>query len=330
MTRPFVLLVLSAAVLAGCAPDGPYSAHGTVEIREMDVSPVVPARIASVRVDEGDSVRAGDTIAVLTVSTLPADIAGREARLASAQAQLRDLERGARAPELERARADLRAATAEAARTADDARRIQALFEAGAVSRREWDAVRTAAEMAAARRDAARDALDLLVEGTRPDRIRAARAEVEAARAALEGSRATAGDLVLTAPASGRVLGRHADPGETVAAGTPIATIGLARQAWVRVFVHADRLPHIAVGDTVRITVPGATDGLRGRVASIADRAEFTPRAALTEEERADQLFGVRVDVLDDTGIAKAGMPASVAFPRVPVGDAGGADGGGS
>jgi HlyD family secretion protein len=49
-----------------------------------------------------------------------------------------------------------------------------------------------------------------------------------------------------------------------------------------------------------------------GRVAAIKPKAEFTPRVALTEEERADLLFGVKVELSDTTGLLRPGLPATV------------------
>jgi HlyD family secretion protein len=309
------LLAVALPLAAACdrSADDELSAHGTVEIRELDVSASMASRVVQVLVDEGDSVSTGDTLAVLSQPTLSPDIAAREARLTTAQAYLRDLEAGARAPELERARAELRAATAEAERTARDHERMRALAEAGAVSRQELDAAATLAATAASRRDAAADALALLEAGSRPEAIRAARGEVANARAALEGARATAADLVLTSPASGVVMGRHADPGEMLAAGRPVVTIGQTTEPWVRVYVAAEVLPELAVGQAVVVTVPGLPRDVPGRITAINDRAEFTPRVALTEDERADQMFGVKIEVRGEPSL-KPGMPATVRF----------------
>jgi HlyD family secretion protein len=52
-----------------------------------------------------------------------------------------------------------------------------------------------------------------------------------------------------------------------------------------------------------------------GRVVASRDRAEFTPRVALTEEERADLVFGVKVAIADTTGALRAGLPVTVTFP---------------
>lgn len=294
---------------------GDISATGTLEVVEVDVAPAVAARLSRVAVEEGDAVRAGDTIATFVQPAMGADIDQRRARLASAEAQWRDLERGARAPEILRAKDDLAAASAEAARTALVLERQSALGAAGAVSAQTVDNARTAASVAASRRDAARQALALLLDGARPERIRAARAEVEAARAALDALRATAADLVLLAPVAGVVLGRHAEPGELLTAGMPVATLGDLTHPWVRVYVNGLLLPRIRVGGRATAVLDGEP-GTRfpGKVVAITDRAEFTPRVALTEEERADLMFGVKVALDDSTGALKPGLPVTVTF----------------
>jgi HlyD family secretion protein len=307
--------VLFLLALSGCdRPDGTY-ASGTIEFTQTDVAGAVPARVERVLVEEGAIVRAGDTLAILTQTGLPQDIQQRRSRLAAAESELADLERGARPAELERARADLRSAMSEADRTAADSVRLARLLAAGGISQSDFDASANAARVAAARRDAAREALELLEAGARPDRIAAARAAVATARAQLAMGQAAAGDLVLVAPVDGQVMARHAEPGEVIAAGVPVMSLGDARHAWVRVYVTPPVFASIRVGDVVPLTI----DGLEGqtfqaRVTALATAAEFTPRVALTEKERADLLFGVKLELSDTTGRLKAGLPATAHF----------------
>jgi len=326
-TPPHAIALGLAVVFAaaGCLPDASsqLSAEGTVELTEVDVAPFLSGRVVRVMVDEGAVVRRGDTLVVLSQSTLPADLEQRRARASSAEARLRDLQAGARPAELDRAHADLRAITAEAERAERDRARLEALVNAGAISRAQYDAAATVARSAAARRDEASEAVRLLQQGARAGQVAAARAEVEAARGAVAAGKATEHDLVLVAPIDGTVLGRYVEPGEIVGAGQVAVTLGDARHPWVRVYLPAPAVPFVKVGQAARVTVQGLGDRFApARVASVATRAEFTPRVALTEKERADLLFGVKLDIQDTTGTFKPGLPATVTIDTTPSGRA--------
>lgn len=325
----FAMLSTAAALLsvgASCGGGGAgVEAVGTVEMTETDIAASVPARVVRVYHEEGDTVRRGDTLVTLTQSTLGADIDQRRARLSGAAADLADLEAGARPAERERAQADLRSAETEAERTRRDAERFRALAGAGHISQAQLESADAAAKVAANRLDAAREALRLLDEGARPDRIRAARAAVANAKAQLAMAEATAADLVLTAPEDGIVIGRYAEPGEVLPASIPALSLGRPSGLWVRVFVAAPQLAKLSVGHRAIVRVSGA-DGaaVSGRIVAIATSAEFTPRVALTEKERADLLFGVKVELSDSSTAIKAGLPVTVTFPETRTGGRGG------
>ena len=312
---PLSTLALVAIAFGACSRDESMgvTADGTVELTQIDVAPFVSGRVARVVVEEGAVVHRGDTLVVLAQSALPADLDQRRARVSAAEARLRELQAGARRSEIERAQAELRAATAEADRFERDRARLEPLEAQGMISRSQYDAAVTAARVAAGRRDAAGEAVQLLRQGARPEQIAAARADLENARATLAVGNATATDLVLTAPADATVLGRYVEPGEVISAGQVAVTLGDAMHPWVRVYLSAPVVPFVRVGQPARVTVEGLGDrSARARVSAIATEAEFTPRVALTEKERADLLFGVKLDILDTTGTFKAGLPATV------------------
>ena len=318
MKRPTLGIAATLSLslsLAACsrATGDTIEATGTLEVVEVDVAPTVPARVARVLVDEGALVKAGDTLAVLSIATLPADLAQREARAAAATATLAELEHGARAPELLRAEADLAGAEAEASRAAKDAERLRPLAASQMVSAQSYDAARSLAQTTAARRDAVRQSLALLREGTRAERMRAARADAAGARASVEGARATARDLVLVAPVAGTITSRAAQPGEVIGTGQPALTISETNRQTVRVFVGQGALSRLKIGQTVRAVLDAYPDRtFTGKIVAISPKAEFTPRVALTETERADLLFAVKAEFSDSTGMLKAGIPVTV------------------
>jgi HlyD family secretion protein len=309
--------ILSTVLLGACGGgDDGARATGTLEMVEVDLAPMQPARVLEMRVREGDTVRAGQVLAVLEQAATEAQVPQTESRVSSAQARLRDLQAGPRAAEIARAQAELRARQAEADRAARELQRIRALEEAGAISRQALDNARAAASLADAQRDAARESVRVLRDGARSEQVEAARAEVSGAEAALQAARRTAGELTLVAPADGVVITRIAEPGEVLGAGQPALTLGDPRRPWTRVYVAPAALALLRTGQTLTATLDGHPGrAFRGRVVSINPRAEFTPRVALTEDEREDLLFGVRVEFDDSTGMLKAGLPLTVLLP---------------
>lgn len=311
--RKCLPLVVLAALACNRDTGDSIEATGTLEVVDVSVSPTIPARVTRVLVREGQAVKAGDTLALLTQPTLSADERQRAARARASKATLDELERGARSEEIRRAESEVAAATAEAERAAKDAERLKGLAERQVVSQQQYDAARALAASTTAKRDAAAANLALLREGTRAERIRAARAEADGAEAAVEMARAMERDLVLLAPVAGLVATRNVEPGEVVTAGTPVITIAETRRQTVRVFVSQAAVSRVNPGQAVEGLLDAYHDRqFAGRVASIATKAEFTPRVALTEKERNDLLFAVKVEFADTTGYLKAGLPITV------------------
>jgi HlyD family secretion protein len=87
---------------------------------------------------------------------------------------------------------------------------------------------------------------------------------------------------------------------------------------WIRVYVASPKLPRVRLGAPADVFVQGVTRPYSGHVIEIATRAEFTPRAALTEEEQANLVFGVKVALDPTAGALKPGLPADVLIRATP------------
>ncbi len=308
-----------ALALCGAACGGDETSitvAGTIEIREVNLAPLVDGRLARLVADEGDSVRTGDTVAVLTQPGLEERIAEAIARHRSAVAHVRDLAAGARRQELERARAGLESALADSARAALDASRITRLYDSTAASAADRDAAAAAATTSAARARQAREDLALLEAGPREQTLLAARRDAEAARAYIASLTALRDELTLTAPQPGVILLRLAEVGEVIGAGTPVLTLGVVGDPWIRAFVGQDVIGRVRRGTDVRIAIDSYPDTtFAGVIAEIDPDAAFIPRAALTERERADLVFGIKVRIDDAQGRLKPGMPVDLIIP---------------
>ena len=150
---------------------------------ELDVASQVGGRVARLEVNEGDSVRWGDTLAVLDRGEISADVEAQRALAERAIAQLQDLRSGPRPQEVQAARAELEAASAQAQLADSELKRVTRLYEGNVASARDLDRARADRDAALARRQAAEEQLRLLLAGSRRAQITAAQKAAEAARA---------------------------------------------------------------------------------------------------------------------------------------------------
>ncbi len=289
-------------------------ASGTVEATEATLGFQMAGRITWIGVREGASVKAGDEVARLDREELQARQRAAEAAVAGAKALLSELERGSRPGEVAEGRAALRAAEEGQADAQRDLERARRLFEGGAISQEMLDKAETAARMAEAAGDQARERVRMLEEGPRRERITAQRAAVAQAEAALAQVGAALANAVVTVPFPGIVTLRHREPGETVSPGLPVLTVMDPEDRWVRIYVREDRIGAVAIGQGATITADTYPErSYRGEVVFISNRAEFTPRNVQTAEERVRLVYAVKVRVVGDPDHdLKPGIPADV------------------
>ncbi|MBW7935185.1 MAG: efflux RND transporter periplasmic adaptor subunit [Gemmatimonadaceae bacterium] len=296
--------------------DGQLSASGTVEATEAALGFQAAGRIAAIRVNEGDRVKAGDTLAMLDRTELSAREAQSLAQVGAAQAALSELERGARSEELAQAREADSAAAVRLADAQRDLARVQRLFTGGAASQEALDKARLGADVARSQREQAAQQLRLVQTGPRAERITAQRAVVASAQAMARQVAAQLANAVLIAPFDGVVTVRQRQPGEIVAPGSPVVTVANFGDRWVRIYVSETRLGAVSLGLLATITTDTYRDRhYAGAVSYIASEAEFTPRNVQTTEERVKLVYAVKVRITGDTALAlKPGMPADVSL----------------
>jgi HlyD family secretion protein len=245
---------------------------GTVEAKVVvNVSSKVTGRVVSVLVDQGDTIRAGQTLVRLDAAQSTADVDRGEANVRAAEAQLRDLLAGPRQQEIEQLRARLASVSATRTLAEHDLQRSQELSTKQLISAQDLDRSRQVYDVATAAERDARHGLDLALENwARKDQIDAARAQLLAAQSALVLSRANLAETVIVSPLDGYVVSRELEAGGIVNPGIPIFKIADPRTAWATVYVDARDTAGLNIGDRVEITfrsLPGRA--FQGRVARI-------------------------------------------------------------
>jgi HlyD family secretion protein len=355
-------------------PESTIQVSGNIEVTTIDVAFKISGKIDKRLVDEGDIVKEGQLIATLehkdllaqkakagaTLETarsrLPAleknidyqdqattqEISQAQAAVENAQARLQQLLDGSRPQEIQSAKAGVDQALADMEKKKADMDRAKKLYQDKYIAAQDWDAAKTAYDMAVANYKKAQENYDLVVEGPRKEEIAAGRAQLEQSQAALRLAKthriqidvlkkelatargqvkeaASALEVIQTqieysnlyAPTSGVVLVKNAEPGEFVVPGGAVVTLGQIEKPWLKAFINESDLGRVKLGQKVSVTTdtyPGKE--YPGKVTFISSQAEFTPKNVQTAKERVKLVYRIKVALENPQNELKPGMPA--------------------
>lgn len=117
-------------------------------------------------------------------------------------------------------------------------------------------------------------------------------------------------------PAKGTVIEKYVERGEFVSAGKPLFKMADTENMFIRAYVTSAQLENIKTGQKATVFADYGNGGKKeyeGRVTWISSRSEFTPKTILTDDERADLVYAVKVAIKGD-GCVKMGMYGEVLF----------------
>ena len=292
---------------------------------------------AAARVDE-----AASRLALLEAGYRVEEVEQAKALRDQRAAQLDEMRNGPRAQEIEAARAAVAHADAEIALAEVTQERARLLQAEDFTSEQTLDSATARLAIARADRAARAAELDELEEGTRsewiaraeaefaesdaahrlklagfrPEEVASARAELAAQQAALATLDRRLAELEVRSPVDGVVQAVRLRPGDLVAPGAPAMTVLDRSSLWVRAYV-PQRMLAVRLDQVVDVRVDAYPERtFEGRVGFVATRAEFTPRNVQTPEERAKQVFRIKVFLEEGHDDLLPGMTADVRLTK--------------
>ena len=120
----------------------------------------------------------------------------------------------------------------------------------------------------------------------------------------------------ILAPTKGTVLEKYVERGEFVSTGKPLFKMADTENMFLRAYVTSAQLKDIKVGQQATVFADfgdGQKRNYQGKVTWISNRSEFTPKTILTDDERADLVYALKVAIRND-GYVKIGMYGEVRF----------------
>ena len=340
------LLTLGSLIwyLLTARTSGDLKLIGTVDANEVLVSAKIPGRIETLNVQEGQSVKAGDVLAIIESDDLKAVHKAAQAIVSSQQSKLGEtLEterqtRGETTNATINAQAQVRAAQATLAQAQAllehqqaETTRTVALAKQGIMSEQARDEAVTSLQAAHAAVDSAREnvaASEASLKQARAHELLAAasartvestRGQVANARALADQASVELGYTQVLAPVAGKVNVLASRQGEVLASGGTIATIMDLTQTWIYAPLPETQADAVQLGDSLEVVMPSGTK-VQGKVIAKSAEADFATQRDINGGRKRD-IKTVRLKLLIENPAERfvPGMTAEVYIPKAKL-----------
>lgn len=289
-------LLAGIAVLTACHTEKEFDATGVFEATEIIVSAEGNGKILSLDVEEGSRLEAREEVGVIDTLQLFLKKCQLEASMKSVGHQRPDISKQIAATQAQ-------IATAERERN-----RVERLLEAQAANQKQLDDWDSQLSVLHKQLEAQLSSLSHTISS------------LTAQESSIAIQITQTDDLLkkchITAPIDGTVLAKYTEAGELASVGKPLFKIADTEHLYLRAYVTSLQLSEIQLGKTVKVYADFGDKQLAefpGVVSWIADQAEFTPKTILTDDERANLVYAVKIALTND-GTIKLGMYGKVKF----------------
>ena len=337
--KKLLLLAIGILMVASCGKDKQdYDATGTFEATEITVSAESAGQLKSFNISEGQVLNNGVTVGQIDARQLTLkrnQLATNNEQLAATHGQLAANKRqlaankqatSSRQLDLKKQVAAIRQQIVNQQR---ERQRFTELLKDGAVARKQVDDIDyqlqvLKKQLAATEEQIASQNASLAEQNkgitAQMEGIDAQQAVVNAQQAGVRSQQAQIDDQIahtfIKSPITGTVLEKYAEAGEFVAVGKPLFKVANMKRMFIRAYITSEQLKNIKLGQKVKVMADygkGQRKAYNGVITWISSRSEFTPKTIVTDDERADLVYAIKIQFQND-GYVKIGMYGEVKF----------------
>ena len=291
------IIAAGLAVLASCGSnEKEYDATGTFEATEVTVAAEQSGALMEFDVNEGDEITLGKEIGLVDTTQIWLKIQQTGATKEVYQSQKPDMEK------------QIAATRQQLAKACQDQQRYKELVADGAAPSKMLDDATNQVQVLQKQLDAQISSLSTNTNALNKQ-MAATDVQVSQLQDQLQ-------KCHIAAPIKGTVLEKYVEKGEFVAVGKPLFKMADTEQMFIRAYVTSAQLKEIKVGQKAKVFADygdGEKKEYEGTVSWISSRSEFTPKTILTDDERADLVYALKVAFKND-GYVKIGMYGEVKF----------------
>lgn len=306
-----IVAIITVVALIGYVflADEPEVIQGQVEVSEYRVSSKVPGRILELKVQEGDLVHEGDTLAILEAPEVTAQAESAKAAENAAAAMSRMANNGARKEQIQGAFEVWNQARAGLDIAKKSYERVSRLFNEGVVTAQKKDEAEANYMAMQAQERAAKSQYDMAVSGARSEERQAAAEKVNMAKGNVELVQAYKDETVQRATHDGEVSEIYPKVGELVGTGSPIMSVQMTNDIWGTFNVREDQLKGLKIGDEIQAFVPALDKTIKMKVYFLKDQGSYAVWKATKASGQYDlKTFEVRARMVESVDGLRPGM----------------------
>ena len=294
-THYIMSLMLGALSLASCGDkEKEYDATGTFEATEVTVSAEQNGKLLQLDVNEGDKIEQDKQVGLIDTVQL---------YLKARQIGATKLVYASQRPDMAK---QVAATRQQLAKAREEYNRFAGLVKDGAANRKNLDDARSQVQVLERQLEAQ---LSSLHTSTNSLNAQMGTTDVQKLQVADQLRKCH-----ITTPIAGTVLEKYVEQGEFATVGKPLFKMADIDHMFLRAYITSAQLKNVKIGQTVKVFADYGNDEKReyqGKVTWISSKSEFTPKTILTDDERADLVYAVKIAVKND-GYVKIGMYGEV------------------
>lgn len=280
--KKYLIPTAALFMFSACNQDKPYDATGIFEATTVTVSAETAGKIISLNIQEGDTVFAGQQVALVDTITLTL----QQKQLLSQQSSTENT-----SPDIAKQTASLREQIAHAQQELD---RQKALLASGATTQQAYDNAQAELKILTGQLHALLSTLDKN-RSSISDNALALQYQREQIEEQIRKSQ-------ILAPISGTILEKYAEQGEFATIGRPLFKMANLNDIYLRCYFTASQLADIRLGQEVTVIADFGNSKYEysGTITWIAQECEFTPKSIQTDDTRANLVYAAKVTVKND------------------------------
>ena len=287
-----------------------FDATGIFEATEITVSAQASGEVQQLDITEGQSLDSGARVGQIDVYQLVQK--QNELEAAKQQIYANKAATDSRQLDLNKQLASLQQQISHAQR---ERQRFARLVQDGAVARKLLDDINDQISLLQRQLEATRDQFRS-TNASLADQIKGFQAQMKGVEAQQRQLERQIQNATIIVPKDGVVLEKFVEAGEFVGVGKPLFKLAQMNHVYLRAYVTSAQLKSVILGQKVKVYADyggGQQQEYGGKVTWISSRSEFTPKTIVTDDERADLVYAVKIAIKND-GRVKIGMYGEVKF----------------